>query len=290
LRSDEEEDASADLVEAKDEAFEDDDAGLGLRSEQKGYKQLDEDGYGSNENTAPESSGNDDVRSKPEIPDAENDPAESDNEQDDIALPDDPDAPKTKKDGSPADADVASSSIIIGSSQHAEKSIVDESIDDAKAVIAASARTPPSTDDGPQGSIITMPDVADNSEEVEDASSSDSLPSSSFRGLYRQEHTAASQHFLHSSVGREGFGFQAISRALGVPIRETAEEAESDETQDSRHSDSDFGTEVEDLAFHQQGEQEPSQMLRALERNVQANRARHQVTQSSGVFEISSDT
>lgn len=264
MRSDVEEDALVDSVEPQDDSFEDDD-------EEEGNKQLDVDGFASNEKVEHESSENGDARSEPETPVQDANPlapsAEKDNEQSVPTLPDDPDAAKAGTADSAVQANAGSSL------PQAKKSIVDEAVEDAEAVKS------PSVD--PDDSIVTTPEVTPEDDEDDDSNAPPPL-----RGLYRSENTPASQHFLHASLGREGFGFQAISRALGVSVQE----AEPDETEDDNPPASNFGTEVEDLAFHHQGDQEADQTLRALERNVETNVAPHQVTQSSGAFEINSDT
>jgi len=292
-------DASSSPVEATDNAFEDEDE-LGLRTSKDGLKALDMDNYDPHEGTEPESSGSAESSKAETSADEDEDPVappapvvQEASEQDVPLLPEDPaDAPST------AQADAVSSKLdtekpIIKS---IDESIVDKSIDDAQLAMASSGEAPPTIIhfDKPEDTADWAQAKAgdpDDQDLVED----DSPRPPSFRALYRHEQTPASQHFLRASLGRENFGFQAISRTLGVAVKEKEEEAESDETEDDGSSGSSFGTKVKDMAFHHQvsgsdmpTEPDPGQMLRALESNVEKNRARREV-ENTGGFEISAD-
>lgn len=266
----------ADPVESKDDAFEDDDEGLGIRTSRDGSRLLNMDGFESAQDIQSESSDsaeNPDVLPKTEA---------SIEQQDDVpALRPDPDASSVAQTAADRESTAPDAEkIMTGSStQDSEASSSgSEYINDAGAMAASSSATPPiimkfeehamNTDDGDD----PADDGADD-DLVEDNSPSLDRPPS-FRGLYRQEPTLASRHFLHSSNGRENFGFQAISRALGVPVKESAEQEESDEVEEHMPSDSNFGTEVKNIAFDDQvpSEPDPGSIIRALEHNVEKSR------------------
>lgn len=312
-----EDDAVSGPVELNDDAFDDDENEVGLRTSKDGYKQLDMDSVGSFQSMQPQPETSDSVGSRDPHSQAttsvdeeeeqdEQDPTvpvEKVNDEEEVpALPEDPDdADSVQANGSTAPPAVEANTI--NSASSAEKSIVvDKPIHEKQASMASSAATQPSTIihfDTPTDTVKaadtvtdhSLPDEVGNSDEdlVEDDSpSSDKRPS--LRGLYHHEQTAASQHFLRTSLGRENFGFQAISRALGVRVKEKEEEAQDQETDSSG-----FGTEVKDIAFHHETpgsdmptEPDPGEILRTLEHNVEKNRAQHEV-ESTGGFEISSD-
>lgn len=280
--------ASSGFVEAKDDAFDDDIEGLGLRTSQDGSKLLNVGGFESDGNTEPQNLGSVETQSRDGGTNTE---ASVDEGEEDIpTLPDDPDdAPSVVK---------ASASSVSRTADE-ENSVLDgESDGDAKFAISSPTAVPPIIMKFEEAKAAdnddSMHEAAGDQDEdlVEDDTPSSSERPPSFRGLYRREQTPESQHFLHVSNGRENFGFQAISRTLGVPVKDSPE-AESD---DPSQSGSDYGSEVRNMAFNRQvstsdvpSPPDPDQILRALEHNVEKNRRAPRQVTSSGVFEISSD-